>query len=195
MTCPPRVAITRRRCWPDGRVLIVGGLSTSNGLDKTDTKDPAPRSAEIYDPASGTFSPAGTLVADRLGHSASLLPDGHVLLAGGYDRTNKEHPFSSTAELYDPATGTSAATGDMTAGLAFQAAAPLPDGRVILVGLGYEALLAGVSSGSGGTDAVDLMSAAEIFHPTTGTFSAGEVDPGVMPTPCPTRKGGSCKSK
>ena len=180
---------------PDGRVLIVGGLSQSDGLNKTDASDPAPKSAEIYDPATGTFGPTGTLVADRLGHTATLLPDGHVLLAGGYDRTDKEHPFSAAAELFDPASGTSAATGDMTTGLAFQAAAPLPDGRVILVGVGYDALIAGISAGGNGTASVDLMSGAEIYDPATGTFSVGEVDPGVMPTPCPTRKDGSCKAK
>ena len=99
------------------------------------------------------------------------------------------------ARVFDPASGTSTATGDLTTGLAFQAAAPLPDGRVILVGLGYDALIAGMSAGGSGAAGVDLMSGAEIYDPATGTFSAGEVDPGVLPTPCPTRKDGSCKPR
>jgi len=179
----------------DGRVLIAGGLSNSGGLNKADATDPAPTSAEIYDPASGTFGPAGTLVADRLGHSATLLPDGHVLLAGGYDRASKTQPFSVSAELFDPATGTSTATGAMTTGLAFHAAAMTPDGRVVLAGLPYAALQAGISQGAGNANAIDLLSDAQVYDPATGLFSAVEVDPGVLPTPCPTRKDGSCKPK
>jgi len=177
----------------DGRVLIAGGLSNSDGLSSADANDLAPTSAEIYDPASGTFSAAGTLVAGRVGHTATLLPNGHVLLAGGYDRASKTQPFSVSAESFDPATGTSTATGDMTTGLAFHAAALAPDGRVVLVGLPYETMQADIGKGSTGASDIDLLSSAQIYDPATGLFSAVDVDPGVMPTPCPTKKGGGCK--
>jgi hypothetical protein len=80
-----------------GKVLIVGGSTTAN--DTT---------AELYDPASGTFSfTTGDTTAVRSGHSATLLLDGHVLIAGGTD--------TATAELYDPTTGTfTPTTGNMT---------------------------------------------------------------------------------
>jgi hypothetical protein len=178
----------------DGRVLIAGGVSTTDGLSKADATDPAPKSAEIYDPASGTFAPVDALVAARIGHSATLLPDGHVLLAGGYDQASKDHPFAATAELFDPVTGTSAATGEMTTGLAFHASSPTADGRVILAGLPYEALQGIMTTSSGSATNADFMSSAEVYDPVAGTFSALEVDPGVMPTPCPTKKDGSCKT-
>ena len=53
-------------------------------------------SAELYDPASGTWLPTGSLMTARSGHSATLLPNGKVLMAGGYDGSN----ILSSAELY-----------------------------------------------------------------------------------------------
>ena len=57
----------------DGRILISGGTSTANVGGVLD-------SAEIYDPAVGTFEPTGTMTAARQGHTATVLPDGRVLL-------------------------------------------------------------------------------------------------------------------
>jgi len=57
----------------DGRVLIVGGL------------EQATTSAELFDPATRTFSPTGSLRVARISHSATLLSDGRVLIAGGYN--------------------------------------------------------------------------------------------------------------
>jgi hypothetical protein len=59
----------------DGKVLIAGG--TGAGSQQL-------ASAELYDPATGTFSNATDLVAGRRQHTATLLPDGTVLIAGGY---------------------------------------------------------------------------------------------------------------
>jgi hypothetical protein len=63
----------------DGRVLIVGGWSITS---------PALKSAELYDPKAGTFSPAGSMVVARFSASATRLPDGRVLIAGGENGTN-----------------------------------------------------------------------------------------------------------
>jgi N-acetylneuraminic acid mutarotase len=72
----------------DGRVLVIGG-GGAPGLDD------APRSPELYDPASGTWSATASMLAAG-GHTATLLPDGKVLVTGGTD---------GSAELYDPGSG------------------------------------------------------------------------------------------
>ena len=114
---------------PDGKVLVAGGF-------------PIPRhalaSAELYDPATGTWSATGSLNIGRgWSHTATpLLADGRVLVVGGFGFS-----FGAlrSAELYDPATGTWA--GDRPARartVQIHVATLLPDGRVLVVG-GFEA--------------------------------------------------------
>ena len=89
----------------DGRVLVTGG----------DSADPNGRprwfgplkSAETWDPASGTFSRAGAMELERRAHQSALLPDGRVLVAGGTGvRTNDFiDPSTPQTEVWDPATG------------------------------------------------------------------------------------------
>ena len=71
----------------------------------------------------GTFTATGSMTVPRINHTATLLPDGKVLIAGG----------TSTVELYDPSTGTFTATGAMTASTFVFSATLLPDGRVLLI--------------------------------------------------------------
>jgi hypothetical protein len=88
----------------DGRVLVAGGLGT----------DGQPVGAsELYDPATGRFSITGTMLEARYNFTASLLPGGKVLIAGG-EITTQTSAAIDTAELYDPATGTFSATGNVT---------------------------------------------------------------------------------
>jgi probable HAF family extracellular repeat protein len=117
-----------------GKVLIAGG----NGLS----------SAELYDPATGTFTLTGSMAALRYGHTATLVPGGNVLIAGG--NTN-------AAELYNPATGTFTSTGSMTTARNWHTATLLPTGKVLVAG--------GISSTAG------VMNSAELYNPLTGTFT------------------------
>ena len=81
---------------PDGRVLVVGGHRGRREAMEVYA------SAEIYDPATRRFQPAGSLITARHKHDAVLLADGRVLVLGGADRTDRRH--YATTEVYDPAT-------------------------------------------------------------------------------------------
>src|SRR5205823_3175929 len=104
---------------PNGKVLVAGG---NNG--------PALSSTELYDPASGTWAATGSLGAARCRHTATLLPNGKVLLAGGGNASN---PLSS-AELYDPATGNWSSTGSLGTARWGQTATLLANGKVLIAG-------------------------------------------------------------
>jgi hypothetical protein len=84
----------------DGRVLIAGGGSIVGNCSGCSVA-----SAEIYDPASGTFSSVANMGYPRRGHIAILLPNGNVLVAGGIDDGLADpERFLSSAELFDPET-------------------------------------------------------------------------------------------
>jgi N-acetylneuraminic acid mutarotase len=112
---------------------------------------------------SGTFSLTGSMNAARYLSTATLLPDGDVLVAGGAAATGP------SAELYDPATGTWTVTGAMITPGNPGTATLLPDGQVLV---------------AGGTSAAGLPSSAELYNPATGTWTAT----GAMITP---RSGGT----
>jgi Kelch motif len=108
----------------DGRVLITGGFTYPAGNEPL-------RQAELYDPATGTFSPTGSMSIARSWATATLLPDGRVLIAGGYESRDL-----ATAEIYDPATETFSATGNMAAARRGHSATLLSNGRVLINGGG-----------------------------------------------------------
>jgi WD40 repeat protein len=132
---------------PDGRVLIAGGCT----LDSCEMEEDG-ASAELYDPRVGSFAKTGTMDTERVSHTATLLPNGEVLLVGGWDREG----VLASAELYDPKVGDFSPTGDMATHRAAHTATLLPDGKVLIAG-GYN-----------GTESV---SSAELYDPQTGTFS------------------------
>ncbi len=132
---------------PSGKVLITGGESLSGPL----------ASAELYDPATKTFSLTGNMTRPRDLHTATQLSNGKVLIAGGHSQQSGALQPIAVAELYDPATGTFTDTGAMVTPRVLHSAIPLPDGKV---------LLAGGSHGSG------LTASVEIYDPDSGRFSA-----------------------
>jgi hypothetical protein len=131
----------------DGRVLIAGGMGwVGNSWSEL-------ASAELYDPATGEFSLTGSMTDSRVFHTATLLRDGRVLIAGGRDSAGTGGVSGvSSAEVFDPSTGEFTATQQMTHGRMFHTATLLADGRVLLVG------------GNGD-------SSAEVYDPGTGTFA------------------------
>ncbi|MEO8470422.1 MAG: kelch repeat-containing protein [Chloroflexota bacterium] len=139
---------------PDGRVLIAGG-STGTDVDNPALAREDVTSAEIFDPRTGTFGATGSMIDGREYQTATLLSNGRVLIAGGgSDYTNRV--FVASAEIYDSATGTFAATGALAAARTYHAAALLPDGRVLV---------------TGGYGDVAPLASAEIYDPVTGQFS------------------------
>jgi N-acetylneuraminic acid mutarotase len=82
-------------------------------------------------PATGAWSNTGSLRIGRAYHTAILLPNGKVLVAGGEDRA---HYYLASAELYDPATGTWSPTGSLSMGRLNYTATLLSDGRVLAAG-------------------------------------------------------------
>jgi uncharacterized delta-60 repeat protein len=101
----------------------------------------------------GTWSAAGSMATARYLHTATLLPDGKVLVAGGY---NNSGPLAS-AELYDPALGTWSATGSMANARYYFTLTLLPDGKVLV---------------AGGVNNSGYPASAELYDPATGTWSA-----------------------
>jgi hypothetical protein len=95
----------------------------------------------------------------REGHTATLLANGRVLIAGGNDTNG--HAVAS-AELYDPKTGTFSPTGQMTTARGYHTATLLADGRV---------LIAGGNPGAWSYQG-PMLDSADIYDPQTGTFKA-----------------------
>jgi len=132
---------------PNGTVLIAGGDDGTKTLS----------SAEIFDPAAnggtgGFTAAAGSMTTPRENHTATLLPNGKVLIAGGVNGGS----VLSSAEIYDPATQTFTATGSMASPREFHTATLLKNGLTLI---------------AGGTDGMNALNSAELYDPTAGTFS------------------------
>lgn len=141
----------------NGEVLIAGGIKTSGAPSGA---------AAIYDPASGAFSATGALNQGRYGHTATLLKDGTVLIAGGTQYSAGYGPALNSAEVYDPSGGQFVTTGAMADPRAYAAAAPLPNGEVLISG-------GEATFNDNPTQPTQFWNTAEIYDPSSGTFSGG----------------------
>jgi hypothetical protein len=137
-----------------GQVLVLGGWTNSAGYSF------ALSSAELYDPATGTFSLTGSMAQARIAPAAVVLRSGKVLVAGGYGPSafGGYVPLSS-AELYDPASGTFFPAGNMLSARQGLTATLLADGSHVLL--------------AGGSDAsVGTVDTAEVYDEATDSFTA-----------------------
>jgi hypothetical protein len=150
-------AMSKARYHPTATVLSNGMVFVAGGsiVEPDGSSDPSIylSDAELYDPASGTFSPANVVIFPRAEPSATLLTNGKVLIAGGYGGPDA----SMSASLYDPATASSTHTGAMSGPRYGHTATLLANGKV---------LIAGGRNGSGAAPN------AELYDPTSGTFSS-----------------------
>ena len=131
---------------------MAGGTDGRTGLPAA--------SAQLYDPVSETWTATGALAEARAGHSATLLRDGRVLVAGGAIDPDGEMVLDS-AELYDPVTGTWSGTGTMSVPR-FAPAVVLPDGRVLVAG--------GITTFVNPMDS-RALSSVEIYDPAVGSWT------------------------
>jgi hypothetical protein len=130
------------------RLPLVSLVALTFAITATGFQTVSPAASRI-----GSVTPATPMLEPRSGQTATLLPDGKVLLAGGM-RRNQD--FYKSAELYDPATGKFQPTGEMNQRRVGQIAVLLRSGKV---------LIAGGWIGQGGTDS------AELYDPATGKFT------------------------
>ncbi|MEK7320136.1 MAG: kelch repeat-containing protein, partial [Pseudomonadota bacterium] len=114
-------------------VLAVGGFDGTNAL----------ATAELYDPAAGTWSTTGSLQQARDFHTATLMASGRVLVAGGTDGRDL-----FVTELYNPTTGSWSQVGSLEQMREQHTATLLADGRVLVTG--------GIGRG--------ILSYTELFH-------------------------------
>lgn len=158
----------------DGRVLLSGGEVNSPGGGTGTVVD----TAEIFDPVTETIAPTGSLGKPRTGHSATTLPDGRVLVAGGQGLCDTVRdafrgcslPALQDAEIYDPATGTFTPTGGMSAVQGRTAGLLLPDGRVLVLPMS-------TPHPNWASNGGDDSGVVETYDPSSGTFTEAATTP------------------
>jgi N-acetylneuraminic acid mutarotase len=132
----------------NGQVLVAGGQDASGTATAT---------ADLYNPATNSFSPAHAMAVARAGAAAASLPGGKLLVAGGEDTSST--PIAN-AEVYDPGSNTWTATANqMSTAHLLGFAATLPGGKVLIT--------AGENTSS------TVTGNTELYDPTANTFSSG----------------------
>jgi hypothetical protein len=135
-----------------GAVLVAGGVGPQWRFLST---------AETFDPTTGRFSVTGSMSTARESHAAVPLLDGRILIVGGHRDRREAITLYSSAELYDPRTGTFALTGSMAVRRHKHDAVRLADGRVL------------VSGGSDERDDRGAYRSTEIYDPRNQRFAPG----------------------
>ncbi|WP_158616619.1 kelch repeat-containing protein [Corallococcus sp. CA054B] len=141
----------------NGQVLVSGGLyMVFTSLYRLD-------SAELYDPATGTWSTTGNLATGRSEHLSLLLPSGNALIIGGLAGSGRLTSYYSVSAAESFSAGTMSSAGSMSSPRHGHAAAVLPSGAV---------LVAGGLNKIGGSSTTQYLSSASLYDPATGTWSA-----------------------
>jgi N-acetylneuraminic acid mutarotase len=135
----------------DGRVLVVGGC-IGNGV--------CTERVEIFNPQSNAWTEAMPLESDRASHTAHLLSDGRVLVAGGWGVENV--PVGGDALLYNPQTNLWTATGSMVKPRVQARSTLLTDGRVLVTG--------GITQED--QSVPKISASAEIYDPAANAWTA-----------------------
>ena len=134
----------------DGRVLVFGGSGPNSNLDPIS-------STEIYNPATGQWASTGSMTVPRVGHTAVLLSNNKILVAGGATTTLTNPLLYASAELYEPSTGQWTGTGNFQTARAYLTAVLLANGRSLIVG--------------GSNFASTVYAAADLYDPTSGGWT------------------------
>ena len=137
----------------NGQVLVVGGY----WVDSTYSTVPL-ASAELYNPSTGTWTTTGSMNTARVQHTATLLQNGQVLVAAGYNE-NISPPFLASAELYNPSTGAWSTTGSLHAARTYHTMTLLQNGQVLVTG-GYNV-----------TSTINILASAELYNPAKGSWT------------------------
>lgn len=140
----------------NGTVLVAGGLT--GGYPSSATS-----SAEIYNPANNTWTATQAMLVARFGAVARRLPNGDVLVAGGDTGSAGDASNTSSAELYEPATGSWAATSSLPYPTAFAQVATLQNGDILVNG--------GVSDYYTAAGSGPATGATKTYDPATGAWS------------------------
>src|ERR1017187_9301641 len=131
----------------NGKVLVAGGFAGTYNSNRVWLN-----SAELYDPFTGTWTATGAMTVERYIHTATLLPDGKVLVAGG----GANGSYLSSAELYDLSSGTWTNTDSLANARNAHTATLLPNGNVLV---------------AGGYDGGSSLATAELYNPSDGTWT------------------------
>lgn len=136
---------------PNGKVLVAGGCTSYdvNGCLAVTT------AAELYNPATKTWSSTGAMRAGRMAMTGTVLPNGKALIAGG--QTAASDALGSS-ELYNPATAAFTLSGRLITPRSGHSATLLKNGLVLM-------------AGGENVNGVSIAN-AELYHPATGTYTA-----------------------
>jgi N-acetylneuraminic acid mutarotase len=134
----------------NGKVLVAGGENLDDEVNPTVILT----SAELYDPLTNSWSFAGSMSTPRAGHTATLLSNGKVLVAGGTNQFG--NGYITSAELYDPVANTWSPAGNMATAREGHTATLLSNGKVLV---------------PGGLDGIGVTASAELYDPVANTWS------------------------
>jgi N-acetylneuraminic acid mutarotase len=133
---------------PNGKVLVTGGTQGDFSFQNLS-------SSELYDPNTGTWSITGSLNVARFDLTATLLPNGNLLVTGG---ESQDGSINNSAELYNPTTETWSYTGSLSTGRYGHTATLLPDGKVLVAG-GHD------------WNTNTYLDSADVYDPAAGNWS------------------------